>query len=77
MQSRVLKVAAIENDAVDQLILRRLLQAIPEWQVELTGYVDAGEALRNLPHNPPDLIFLDYQLASHTGLQFPQELRPS
>ncbi len=77
MQSRVLKVAAIENDAVDQLILRRLLHAIPEWQVELTGYVDAGEALRNLPQNPPDLIFLDYQLGSHTGLQFLQELRQS
>lgn len=75
MEPRVLKVAAIEDDAVDQLILRRLLDAIPEWQVELAGYVDAAEAMQHLAHDPPDLIFLDYQEGAYTVVQFLHDLR--
>ncbi|MBL8730284.1 MAG: hybrid sensor histidine kinase/response regulator [Planctomycetes bacterium] len=67
--------AAIEDDAVDQLILRRLLDAVPEWRVQLTGYADPVQALQQLPQDPPDLIFLDYQLGACNGVQFLQQLR--
>jgi signal transduction histidine kinase len=75
MEPRVLKIAAIEDDAVDQLILRRLLDAIPEWRVELTGYDEPTGALQQLAQDPPDLIFLDHELGTCDGVQFLQELR--
>ncbi|HEX5051257.1 MAG TPA: hybrid sensor histidine kinase/response regulator [Planctomycetota bacterium] len=75
MEPRLLKIAAIEHDPGDQLILRRLLAAVPEWLLRYTGYEDADDALLRLPEDPPDLVFLDYLLGARNGLQVLRELR--
>lgn len=75
MQPRTMRIAAIEGDVVDQLILRRLFAGIPEWRVELSVYADGGTALARLTETPPDLIFLDYLLGDYTATQLLQELR--
>ncbi len=67
--------AVIDDDPADVKLLRRHLEAVPEWQVELLPFATWAEARPALARRAVDVIFLDYVLGSETGLQALEEFR--
>ncbi|MHC4514679.1 MAG: sensor histidine kinase, partial [Planctomycetota bacterium] len=75
MTKQAVRIVTIDDDPDDQEILRRILEDIPEWQVDYRAFLDPHEAIAALREEDADLIFLDYRLGEWTGLAVLQNLR--
>jgi two-component system cell cycle response regulator len=69
MDDRKLTVLAIDDDPADALVLRRHLERIPDWDVEMLHAPDSDSGRAAMAHRNIDLIFLDYMLGIETGLE--------
>ena len=70
-----LTVLVLEDNPADFGILRRRLQQIPTFAIEVLHCEDAPTALDRLSHGGVDCLFLDYQLGAVTGLDVLRTLR--
>lgn len=63
----------IDDDRTQNLLTKLLLRKVnPSWEV--IDYQDPKEALKKLPSDPPDLIFLDINMPGMDGFGFLNEL---
>lgn len=67
----------IDDDPGDITLLRRKLEEIETWEVELLTFSDTEAAQRELRHREPDVVFLDYMLGAQTGLDILRKLQES
>ncbi len=68
MDKKKLKIIVIDDDPVDNEILRRQLDDIPEWNVALEVFIHIGGEQMQFAFRGADIIFLDYILSDQTGL---------
>lgn len=74
MEELKLKVLVIDDDPGDVEILRRLLDEITGWSVELVASGDSS-GLCELAQNDVDVVFVDYMLGRDTGLTVLRAIR--
>jgi signal transduction histidine kinase len=74
---RPLTIVAVDDDLGDAELLRRHLEAIPDWSFHLLAFADAEEALAALPRCRADILLLDYLLGPRTGLDLLREITQS
>ena len=77
MKRKRITVLAIDDDPGDLKILRRHLEAIPEWETELVAFNDWETARPELRRRTVDVILLDYLLGGETGLDILRQIRES
>ncbi len=70
-----LKVLAIDDDVVDIELLRRYLEALHGYRIELASVTDPDTLDTGALVDETDVIFLDYLLGEKTGLTVLRELR--
>jgi signal transduction histidine kinase len=73
MESQKIKVLLVEDDEEDYLVLRGMLNTIPQWQVELDWTADEAAALARAQDGAYDICFLDHRLGDKTGLDLMRE----
>lgn len=66
---------AIDDNASDLDVLRRLIRRIPSWEVELRTSNDPMEALALLQDRPADVVLVDYRLGAVNGVQLLEQAR--
>jgi signal transduction histidine kinase len=74
MESQKIRVLLVEDDEEDYLLLRDMLDTIPQWQVELDWAADEASALAKARDRGYDICFLDHRLGEKTGLDLMREL---
>jgi pilus assembly protein CpaE len=72
---RLLRVLHIEDDPVQQQIVRLHLASLPGYEFEITAAVDEQKAVEAFTAISYDLVILDYHLTSGTGLECLRRLR--
>jgi len=77
MPKSPLRVLAIDDDKLSLKILAHHLAATDVWAVELLPYSDWQEGLDDLARLDVDIVFLDYELGSSTGIEVLNSLRGS
>ena len=75
MSGQTLKILLIDDNPADAELLRRLLNKIPEFQVEFTHCLDAESGQQALAAQKPDCLLLDYRLGEHDGLEVLASIR--
>lgn len=75
MPGASLKILAIDDDPADQELLRRFLEDVPAYQIELTCLSGLEENFDEDVTRPVDVIFLDYLLGRDNGLNKLRSLR--
>jgi DNA-binding response OmpR family regulator len=75
MEKGKLTVLVIDDEPADVEILRRLLEEIEGWKIQLLACHDAETGRAEASRCRVDLIFLDYLLGVETGLEVFQEIR--
>jgi signal transduction histidine kinase len=73
MESQKIRVLLVEDDEEDYLVLRGMLNTIPQWQVELDWTADEAGALARAQDGAYDICFLDHRLGEKTGLELMRE----
>ena len=68
MATQQLSVLIIDDNLADVELLRRRLQAIPDWDEAFFACGSGREALASLERRAFDIVFLDYLLGGETGL---------
>ncbi len=68
MSVQTLKILLIDDNPADAELLRRLLNKIPEFQVEFSHCLDAESGQQALAEEKTDCLLLDYHLGKHDGL---------
>ena len=66
---------ALDDNASDLDVLRRLIRRIPSWEVELRTSSDPAEALVLLQDRPADVVLVDYRLGKVNGVQVLEQAR--
>jgi len=66
---------AIDDNASDLDVLRRLIRKIPTWEVELRTSNDPIEALALLRDRPADVVLVDYRLGAVNGVELLEQAR--
>ena len=69
MVRSALRVATIEDDAVDRLMVHRLLSQDPSWTVDFVEFSSGEEAIEKLPASLVDVVLLDSDLGTMTGVE--------
>lgn len=64
-----LTIQAIDDDSDDLCLLEELLWEIPDTHVTFQGFSNLEAGLEALENDPGDLLFLDYRLGAHTGIE--------
>lgn len=72
-----IRILLIDDDADDALILQRMLDSIPEVAIAFRHVADPESGIREILSEPPDYVFLDYQLGAETGLEVLRSIRSS
>ena len=67
--------AALDDDPGDLKLLKRHLQSINAFEVEMLGFTDWEVCQQEYGRRPVDVIFLDYFLGGKTGLDIVRSLR--
>jgi signal transduction histidine kinase len=67
----------IDDDVGDAEILRRSLEAVPDFDADILHFTDAQAGLAEFARRRMDLVFLDYRLGAGTGLEILKEMRSS
>ncbi|MBS4097195.1 MAG: diguanylate cyclase [Sulfuricella sp.] len=75
MSGTSLKILAIDDDPADQELLRRFLEDVPGYRIELECLTGLEESFDEDVARPVDVIFLDYLLGRDNGLNKLQNLR--
>ncbi|MBZ0270067.1 response regulator, partial [bacterium] len=65
---RHLSILSIDDDPGDIELLRRHLDTVRDWAVDLRAFTDCKEGLRDLVDRPPDIVLLDYEIGGRSGL---------
>jgi signal transduction histidine kinase len=73
MESQKIRVLLVEDDEEDYLLLKGMLDTIPQWQVELDWTADEAAALARAQDGGYDICFLDHRLGEKTGLDLMRE----
>jgi response regulator RpfG family c-di-GMP phosphodiesterase len=67
------RILIVDDDATIRLLLRRLLEKHPSWQV--CGDASNGaEAIQTIDHLDPDVVVMDLSMPIMTGLQAASEI---
>jgi len=66
---------AVDDNASDLDILRRLVRRIPEWTVNLTTCTEAMDGLSLLEQRKIDVVLVDYRLGAINGIQLLEVIR--
>jgi diguanylate cyclase (GGDEF)-like protein len=75
MSSNALTVFAVDDDEGELELLSRVLDEIPNIDIEIHKYTDPNLALIEFMNHNADLIFLDYQLGEMTAIDLLHQLR--
>jgi len=75
MSSNALTVFAVDDDEGELELLSRVLEGIPNIDIEIHKYTDPNLALIEFMNHNADLIFLDYQLGEMTAIDLLHQLR--
>lgn len=75
MSNGTLTVLAIDDDAADAELLGRTLRKIQGLQIDFVHVPSLPEAENALARVAIDVVFLDYRMGAHTGLELLQSLR--
>ncbi len=75
MKKKKFTILVIDDNPPDAEILRRLLEEIEDWEVQLLICHNTETGLREALRCQVDLIFLDYLLGAQTGLDVFHEMR--
>ena len=67
------RVLYIEDEPLNQLLMRELFRSRPQWQLEVAG--DGREGLERLDGHAFDLVLIDMNLPDMSGLQLIRHLR--
>lgn len=70
-----LRVMALDDDEGDIELLRRYLEMLPQYEVDLVALSQPGHLLERICTEDVDVVFLDYMLGKATGLEVLQQLR--
>ncbi len=73
MESQKIRVLLVEDDEEDYLFLRGMLNAIPQWQVDLDWTANEASAVEKAQDGAYDICFLDHRLGEKTGLDLMRE----
>jgi signal transduction histidine kinase len=65
-----LTILALEDDPTEVVLLRRHLQAIDSWEVQLVACKSSADALAELSRRDVDTVLVDYLLGAETGMTF-------
>jgi DNA-binding response OmpR family regulator len=68
MSPQKLSILIIDDDDADIELLRRQIETVPDWQIELAAARTAEHALVLLQREAFDIVFLDYMLGDTCGL---------
>jgi two-component system sensor histidine kinase/response regulator len=77
MEKRSISVVFIEDDPGDIHLLRRWLEDIPGWEVNLLTFTQPAEGLAHLSQHKVDIVLLDFLLGATTGLEVLKEIQRS
>jgi signal transduction histidine kinase len=69
-QGRPLRILLVEDDEDDFILARDWLSRGGRIRFDLTWAASLAEALQALEVQPPDVLLVDYDLGTHTGLDF-------
>ena len=75
MSRQTLKILLIDDNPADAELLRRLLNKIPEFQVEFAHCLDAESGQQALAARKTDCLLLDYHLGEQDGLEVLASIR--
>lgn len=75
MATEKLTILMIDDDPEDIAIVRGLLDRVPVWTVELLECADATSAVQQIKQRHPNLILLDFNFGSASGLDVLPTLR--
>ena len=75
MSGQTLKILLIDDNPADAELLRRLLNKIPEFQVEFAHCLDAESGQQALAAEKTDCLLLDYRLGEQDGLEVLASIR--
>jgi diguanylate cyclase (GGDEF)-like protein len=75
MSSNALTVFAIDDDEGELELLSRVLEDLPNIDIEIHKYTDPNLALIEFMNHNADLIFLDYQLGELTAVDLLEQMR--
>lgn len=70
-----LRLLALDDDEGDIELLRRYLEMLSQYEVELVALSQPGHLLERICTEGVDVVFLDYMLGKTTGLEVLQQLR--
>ncbi|MBN2307348.1 MAG: response regulator [Candidatus Hydrogenedentes bacterium] len=65
----------IDDDPGDVELLRRLVEEVPDWDVDFSAFASAQEGRAELTRRAFDVVLLDYFLGSETGLDLVKKVR--
>ena len=63
----------VDDNAVDRLLVSSIVKKTPQWKPQ--SVATAGEALRLMEREVPDLLITDLQLPEMSGVQLVAEIR--
>lgn len=69
MNENKLRILTIDDDEGDIEILRRVLDDVRDYKIELLAFTHWQQALDYINDPEPDLIFVDYRLGGETGIE--------
>lgn len=72
-----IKVALIDDDNDDYILIKDLLEAVPNNNYQISWFEDSSKGLAALKSNVHDVYLVDYHLDSKTGLDLLDEIQKS
>src|SRR5206468_11149872 len=71
---RQIKVSIVDDDELDRLLLKQILDELPEFRC-VSVHASADEAVDRIPKVNPDLVFLDIRMPGMDGLECARRLK--
>jgi DNA-binding NarL/FixJ family response regulator len=70
-----IRISIVEDHELTRQILTDLIRKTPELEF-VDGFGDSQSALAGLPLNPPDVVLMDIELPTETGVECVRRLKP-
>ncbi|MBI2435924.1 MAG: response regulator [Candidatus Hydrogenedentes bacterium] len=64
MSKKNIRILAVDDDALDLMILQRYLDRLEQWDTTFLPLTNGNEVWQTLSMQPVDLLFLDYRLGA-------------
>lgn len=73
--SRRITVVIVDDEPSDVVLIRRLLEAVPNWDMDVVECAGSTDAMREIARRDVDVVLLDYALGADCGLTLLRAVR--